>query len=113
MIYRINKDVMKFFIIFSLLFSSLFSECSGEPADVVFVLDSSYSIWPPDFDRELQFTENVIKTFNIGPGPDNTRVGVVTFGHGVWPKFYLDSYLGTFLMASVRNFTLTHTKLHF
>lgn len=68
-------------------------ECTGEPADVVFVLDSSYSIWPPDFDRELKFTENVIKTFNIGPGPDKTRIGVVTFGHSVWPKFYLDSFL--------------------
>ena len=72
------------------------SECNSEPADVVFVLDSSYSIWPPDFYREIKFAENVIKTFNIGPGVDDSRVGVVTFGHEVWPKFYLNSYLGTF-----------------
>lgn len=67
-------------------------DCSSEPADVVFVLDSSYSIWPPDFDRELQLAGNVIKTFNIGSRPDQTRVGLITFGHEVWPKFYLDSY---------------------
>ncbi|XP_045170354.2 cartilage matrix protein-like [Mercenaria mercenaria] len=90
---------------------SFADECNSEPADVVFVLDSSYSIWPPDFDRELKFAENVIKTLNIGPGVDNTRVGVVTFGHGVWPKFYLDSYLDTdMIIRAVRRITYGEGK---
>ena len=69
-------------------------ECSIEPADVIFVLDTSYSIWPPDFYREVEFMEKVIDTFDIGPNPDQTRVGALTFGHEVWVKFYLNSYNG-------------------
>lgn len=68
------------------------ARCDGEPADVVFVLDSSYSIWPPDFYREVKFMEDVIKTFDVGPGPEQSRIAALTFGHGVWPKFYLDTY---------------------
>ncbi|XP_052248876.1 cartilage matrix protein-like [Dreissena polymorpha] len=67
-------------------------ECQIEPADVVFVLDSSYSIWPPDFYREVQFMQKVIETFDIGEGNDKTRVAALTYGHKVWPKFYLNTY---------------------
>lgn len=74
------------------LASGVKAECSSEPADIVFVLDSSYSIWPPDFKREVKFMEDVIQTFDIGPGLFQTRVAALTFGHGVWPKFYLDTY---------------------
>ncbi|WAR09866.1 MATN1-like protein [Mya arenaria] len=67
-------------------------ECEIEPADVVFVLDSSYSIWPPDFYKEVTFMEKVIETFNVGPGRQDTRIAALTFGHRVWPKFYLNTY---------------------
>lgn len=70
------------------------SECSIEPADVVFVLDTSYSIWPPDFYKEVEFMEKVIQTFDVGQESNQTRIGALTFGHEVWPKFYLNTYFG-------------------
>ncbi|KAL4222708.1 hypothetical protein ACF0H5_018749 [Mactra antiquata] len=87
-------------LVFQSIYISTAQECASEPADVVFVLDSSYSIWPPDFERELQFTDKVIKTFNVGPNDDQSRVSVVTFGHEVWPKFYLNSYFDKSMISS-------------
>jgi len=58
------------------------------------VLDSSNSIWLPDFKRELTFVKEVISSFDVGMGDNQTRVGLMTFGHEVWPQFYLDTYAG-------------------
>lgn len=52
--------------------------CGNNPADIVFVLDESGSIWGPDFDRQISFVENVISIFDISEG--NTNFGVLTFG---------------------------------
>lgn len=57
---------------------------------MVFVLDSSASIWEPDFYRQIKFVENIVKQFEIGP--TYTQVGVVTFGQTYWLKFHLDRY---------------------
>ena len=51
--------------------------CDSRPADVAFVLDSSNSIWLPDFRKQLQFVSDVIDFFPISP--DMIRVSVVTF----------------------------------
>jgi collagen type VI alpha len=56
----------------------------------VFVLDSSASIWEPDFYRQLSFVENIVKQFKIGP--NNTQVGVVTFGEYTTHRFHLNKY---------------------
>lgn len=59
------------------LFSDVEYYCGNKPADVVFVLDASNSIWGPDFKRQLAFVNNVISMFEIA---DNvTRIGVSTF----------------------------------
>ena len=66
--------------------------CTEQPIDLVFVLDASHSIWIPDFKKELKFVNDVLTSFDVKTGFNQTHVGVVTFGHGVWPQFYLDSY---------------------
>ena len=66
--------------------------CQEQPADLVFLLDASYSIWIPDFNRELSFVTNLLTAFDVGPDVNQTHVGVLTFGHGVWPQFYFNTH---------------------
>lgn len=56
------------------------------------MLDSSSSIWKPDFEIQLQFVETVIKNFDVGMGHLETRVGVVTFGQSNWLQFHLNRF---------------------
>lgn len=65
--------------------------CKG--IDLVFLLDTSRSIWGPDFRKQLKFVENMVDEFKIGPDKHDTRVGVVTFAQTFWTQFYLRSYL--------------------
>ncbi|XP_071180188.1 cartilage matrix protein-like isoform X1 [Mytilus edulis] len=60
-----------------------YKECGGKPADIMFALDSSASIPFKDFQKEINFTQNLIKIFDIGS--DKTRVGLVTFSTTVVP----------------------------
>ncbi|KAK6188179.1 hypothetical protein SNE40_004415 [Patella caerulea] len=74
--------------------SKLERTCGGKPADVVFVIDSSSSIWPEDFTRHvLPFVRDVTAMFDIGPGPTQSRVGVVTFGTNHYLRFHLNTFL--------------------
>ncbi|KAK6180506.1 hypothetical protein SNE40_012649 [Patella caerulea] len=64
--------------------------CGGKPTDVLFLLDSSSSIWAPDFQKQLEFVRQVVDKFDLGT--NKTRVGVITFSDGVHPVIPLDSY---------------------
>jgi uncharacterized protein YegL len=52
--------------------------CEQNPADIFFVLDASSSIWPPHFQLQLDFVNNVVDEFKIGS--DFAHIGVLTFG---------------------------------
>ncbi|XP_060559248.1 cartilage matrix protein-like [Ruditapes philippinarum] len=65
--------------------------CTNKPADIVFILDSSNSIWLNDFRKQTRFVANVVKNFDIGQGPTQTRVGILLFGHDVWPEIQLNN----------------------
>lgn len=90
-IYRIQCINSRIFHLFSDL--GITTECQDSIADVVFVLDSSASIWEPDFYRQLDFVENIAKQFKIGP--KNTQVGIVTFGEYHTLRFHLNKYPDT------------------
>lgn len=68
----------------------LLAGCDGKPADVVFALDASGSIWAPDFRRQLQFVQEMVSVFEISP--DVTQIGVLTFGDFPEKAFHLDKY---------------------
>jgi hypothetical protein len=51
--------------------------CGGKPSDVIFVLDSSSSILYIDFQKEINFTREVVQMFDIGP--NKTQVGVISY----------------------------------
>lgn len=64
--------------------------CGNTPADVVFLLDNSNSIWYPDFLKQVQFVRDVVSMFQIGE--NMTRIGVATYSNKVNTEFYLDEY---------------------
>jgi collagen type VI alpha len=59
----------------------------GRPADIVFVLDESGSIWGPHFTKQLEFVQSVVDTFDVRP--NKTHIGVLTFGSSVRSIFHL------------------------
>ncbi|XP_046580211.1 cartilage matrix protein-like [Haliotis rubra] len=68
--------------------------CNGKPADVVFLVDTSSSIWPVHFNLHvLPFITGVVDLFDVGPGPSQTRVGMATFSDVHHLQFNLGDFL--------------------
>lgn len=63
--------------------------CTGIPTDIVFVLDSSSSIWEPHFQKQLDFVSYVVNQTDIGLGPQQVRVGVEIFANEAHVKVNL------------------------
>lgn len=55
--------------------------CKHETTDMLFLLDSSFSMYEKQFRQQLQFVTNVIEHFHIGA--DNIQVSVLTYNHKV------------------------------
>ena len=69
---------------------TLFAGCSREtPFDIVFIIDSSSSIWQPDFERQILFVRDVSRQFDIGLRRAQSRVGLVSFADSYYPQFHL------------------------
>ncbi|XP_054909896.1 cartilage matrix protein [Poeciliopsis prolifica] len=55
--------------------------CKTRPTDLVFIIDSSRSVRPSEFEQVKEFLTNVINGLNVGP--NITRVGVVNYASRV------------------------------
>lgn len=66
------------------------SLCNTKPTDVVFLIDSSRSVRPTEFEQVKVFLTKVIDGLNIGP--DATRVGVVNYASRVKNEISLKSH---------------------
>ncbi|KAL3866044.1 hypothetical protein ACJMK2_043385 [Sinanodonta woodiana] len=64
--------------------------CGPKPADIMFLLDSSSSIYILDYKKQLNFVNRLIDTFDIGR--DKTRVGVSIFSFTYQPSIALTTY---------------------
>nr|XP_020467330.1 matrilin-2 isoform X2 [Monopterus albus] len=64
--------------------------CKAVPLDFVFVIDSSRSIRPHDYEKVKTFIMNLLQFLEIGP--DATRVGLLQYGSVVQPEFSLNTY---------------------
>ncbi|KAK2844135.1 hypothetical protein Q5P01_010794 [Channa striata] len=64
--------------------------CKAIPLDFVFVIDSSRSIRPNDYEKVKTFIINLLQFLKIGP--DDTRVGLLQYGSVVQPEFSLNTY---------------------
>lgn len=65
-------------------------ECGDKPADIVFVLDASGSEGIENFKKELNFTAEFIKGFQVGP--QHVQFGLVTFSDYGRSEFYFNTY---------------------
>lgn len=66
------------------------SECGQKPADIVFVLDSSDSEGPENFQKELDFVYRFAVQFKIGP--QNVQFSLVAFSSDVQNQFHFNTY---------------------
>ncbi|KAL3866043.1 hypothetical protein ACJMK2_043384 [Sinanodonta woodiana] len=64
--------------------------CGPKPADIMFLLDSSSSIYILDYKKQLNFVNRLIDTFDIGR--DKTRIGVSIFSFTYHPSIDLTTY---------------------
>lgn len=65
-------------------------ECGQKPADIVFVLDSSDSEGPENFQKELDFVYRFAVQFRIGP--QNVQFSLVAFSSDVKNQFHFNTY---------------------
>ncbi|CAH1241297.1 COL6A3 [Branchiostoma lanceolatum] len=63
---------------------------SFTPVDMVFLLDGSGSVTAPNFELVKDFTQDVIRNFNVSTSA--TRVGVVQFSDTVRTEFFLNTF---------------------
>ncbi|XP_036362498.1 cartilage matrix protein-like [Octopus sinensis] len=61
-----------------------------DPADIVFVLDSSRSVTQTDFKKELDFVSSFVKDMDISS--NKIQIGVVTFSDNVKTEFELNKF---------------------
>ncbi|KAM4704936.1 matrilin-2 [Rhinophrynus dorsalis] len=66
------------------------SACYNKPLDLVFIIDSSRSVRPYDFEKVKEFLITMLKFLDIGP--DSTRVGLLQYGSTVKNEFSLKTY---------------------
>ncbi|KAM3614043.1 uncharacterized protein V6R79_009022 [Siganus canaliculatus] len=65
-------------------------DCKASPLDFVFVIDSSRSIRPEDYEKVKTFIINLLQFLEVGS--DATRVGLIQYGSVVQPEFSLQTY---------------------
>uniref|UniRef100_A0A8C4NME6 Collagen type XII alpha 1 chain n=1 Tax=Eptatretus burgeri TaxID=7764 RepID=A0A8C4NME6_EPTBU len=68
------------------------AECRNAKADIVFLVDGSWSIGEPDFQKVIQFLYSTVGAFDK-IGPDGTQVGIAQFSHNSRTEFYLNKHL--------------------
>lgn len=64
--------------------------CKNKPLDLVFIIDSSRSVRPYDYEKVKEFLVTILQFLDIGP--DSTRVGLLQYGSTVKQEFSLKTY---------------------
>ncbi|CAO2589273.1 Cartilage matrix protein [Lemmus lemmus] len=64
--------------------------CRTRPTDLVFVVDSSRSVRPVEFEKVKVFLSQVIESLDVGPNA--TRVGLINYASTVKPEFPLRAH---------------------
>uniref|UniRef100_A0A3Q1EQB3 Matrilin 2 n=1 Tax=Acanthochromis polyacanthus TaxID=80966 RepID=A0A3Q1EQB3_9TELE len=78
------------------------NHCKAIPLDFVFVIDSSRSIRPNDYEKVKTFIINLLQFFEVGS--DATQIGLLQYGSVVQPEFSLNTYTTkTEVEQAVRN----------
>ncbi|KFO78873.1 Cartilage matrix protein, partial [Cuculus canorus] len=64
--------------------------CRTKPTDLVFIIDSSRSVRPQEFEKVKVFMSRVIEGLDVGP--NSTRVGVINYASAVKNEFSLKTH---------------------
>ncbi|XP_069477509.1 matrilin-2 isoform X2 [Ambystoma mexicanum] len=64
--------------------------CNKKPLDLVFIIDSSRSVRPYDYEKVKEFIVTILQFLDIGQ--DTTRVGLLQYGSTVKQEFSLKTY---------------------
>ncbi|GAB1606720.1 hypothetical protein Ahia01_000954600 [Argonauta hians] len=94
-----QKKVVTFTGIFTLVLLAVFqpstchptdgTQCYVPPTDIVFVVDSSSSIWPSNYTKQMDFIQFMVDKFDVGLDKLQVRVAVVTFSDWAMVNIYL------------------------
>ncbi|XP_038656081.1 matrilin-3-like isoform X3 [Scyliorhinus canicula] len=66
------------------------AQCKSRPHDLVYIIDSSRSVRPQEFEKVKVFLANMIDTLDVGP--DSTRVAIINYASSVKVEFMLKTY---------------------
>ena len=70
--------------------SFLRSGCGVQPADILFIVDSSGSVGASNFQKTLGFIQNMTNGFNVGP--HDIQIGMITFDTKPYLQFHLNKF---------------------
>eukprot|EP00066_Takifugu_rubripes_P023617 XP_011612883.1 PREDICTED: matrilin-3-like [Takifugu rubripes] len=73
-----------------IIFTATRSNCRNRPIDLVFIIDSSRSVRPTEFEKAKEFFQDMVDGLEIGF--DTTRVGLVNYASTVQIEFPLKMY---------------------
>ncbi|XP_013384288.1 collagen alpha-4(VI) chain-like [Lingula anatina] len=59
-------------------------------ADIIFILDGSFSVSTPDFAKQLQFIKSLVRKFEVGPNA--VKVGVLQYSTNTVQEFNLNTH---------------------
>lgn len=74
----------------SMMLSETDSSCLSRPLDLVFIIDSSRSVRPSEFEKVKIFLADMVDTLDVGA--DATRVAVVNYASTVKTEFLLKDH---------------------
>uniref|UniRef100_A0A8B9QJ18 VWFA domain-containing protein n=1 Tax=Apteryx owenii TaxID=8824 RepID=A0A8B9QJ18_APTOW len=87
----IKHDIVrKRFVVLTYSFLLYFLVCKNLRADIVFLVDSSKSIRPAEFQKVKDFMQSFVTKVDVGL--DNVRIGLLQFSSEIREEFQLDRY---------------------
>lgn len=92
------------------MYFSYKGQICGKSADIAFVIDSSSSIHPTNFGKQIDFVKKIVPLYNIGPTA--TQVSAITFSDGVVQEYgFSDEQTEKAILEKVFRFTRAHQML--
>lgn len=72
----------------------------------MFVIDTSASVWMPNFKKQIEFVHDVVSMLDVGPGNLQSRVSAITFSNNVTFEFgFLDCKNKECVLEKINNIT--------
>ncbi|XP_075993730.1 matrilin-3-like [Genypterus blacodes] len=66
------------------------SNCRNRPIDLVFIIDSSRSVRPAEFEQAKEFLQDMVDSLEVSA--ESTRIGLVNYASTVKIEFFLKTY---------------------